>query len=180
MLEEAHEDWGGRQGWEAQDASNDSWVEVKEMRLHEQEGIQVMRKIAGKLGNETFRSGGMEKCVNVIHPKSQALLNKISLYSPELSMPLIKAKIAKRMHANYSEIIHSALFCVNEMNANLWSVLEGEANSTATPTPPSALLTLWCEKPITSLHQQLIPHYCRDEFGRANMNGFFALENERC
>lgn len=60
MQKEAHEDWGGREGWEAQDAINDSWVEVEEMRLHEQEGIQVMRNIAGKLGNERFRSRGEE------------------------------------------------------------------------------------------------------------------------
>lgn len=34
---------------------------------------------------------------------------KISLYSPErLIKPLIKAKIAKRMHVNYPDIIHSA------------------------------------------------------------------------
>lgn len=32
---------------------------------------------------------------------------KISLYSLELLLPLIKAKIAKRIHVNYSEIIHS-------------------------------------------------------------------------
>lgn len=102
-------------------------------------------------------AGGRKECAHVIHPKSQAVLNKISLYSLELLMPLIKAKIAKRMHANYSEIIHSAPFCVRQMNAYLWNVLEVEANSTATPTPLSALLTLWCEKPITSLHQQLIP-----------------------
>lgn len=44
---------GGRDGWEAADASNDNWVEVEEMRLHKQEGIQVMRKVAGKLGNES-------------------------------------------------------------------------------------------------------------------------------
>lgn len=31
---------------------------------------------------------------------------KISLFSLELLLPLIKAKIAKRMHVNYSEIIH--------------------------------------------------------------------------
>lgn len=51
---------GGREGCEAEDESNDSWVEVEEMRLHKQEGIQVMRKVAGKLGNERFRSRGEE------------------------------------------------------------------------------------------------------------------------
>lgn len=45
---------------EVADASNDSWVEVEEMRLHEREGIQVMRKVAGKLGNERFKSGEEE------------------------------------------------------------------------------------------------------------------------
>lgn len=51
---------GEERRWEVADASNDSWVEVEEMRLHEREGIQVMRKVAGKLGNERFKRGEEE------------------------------------------------------------------------------------------------------------------------
>ena len=31
---------GGREGWEAADVSNDSWVKVEEMRLNKQEGFR--------------------------------------------------------------------------------------------------------------------------------------------
>lgn len=60
-----------------------------------------------------------EKDCHVIHPKSQALLNKISLYSPEVLMPLIRASIAQRTPANYAEIIHPTPFCVRQTNASL-------------------------------------------------------------
>lgn len=89
-------------------ASNDSWVEGKEMRLHKQEGIQVMRKVAGKLGNERCRSVGGGGMLTSFIVNQNTFLNKKSLYSPEHLVPLIKAEIAKRMHVNYSEIIHLA------------------------------------------------------------------------
>ncbi len=53
-----------------------------------------------------LEAGGSEECAHVIHSKPQTFFKKISLYSAELLMPLIRAKIAKRMHVNYSEIIH--------------------------------------------------------------------------
>lgn len=95
-------------------------------------------------------------------------------------MSLIKAKIAKSRHVNYPEIIPSENIRVHQMNARPWRVLEAGANSThPAPHTPSVLLTLCCEKPITRLHQQLIPHHCREDSGPATMNGVFARENER-
>lgn len=51
---------------------------------------------------EGGRCGGR---LRLVHLKPQIFS---LLYSAELPMPLIKAGIAKRTHANYSEIIHSA------------------------------------------------------------------------
>lgn len=39
MLVKVDEDWWAGEGWEAEDASNDSWVEGEEMRLYKQERV---------------------------------------------------------------------------------------------------------------------------------------------
>lgn len=42
-----------------------------------------------------LKVGRRRECARVIHLKSQTFLNKISVYSLELLMPLIKANIAE-------------------------------------------------------------------------------------
>lgn len=147
-----------------------------ETRLGERGGMKAMRKVVGRLRNEMvgIRKGASE-------PRSSSATN---IAAAPLAAPLIKAGMAE--HVNYSQIIYSAVSAssgkrksnpekknVNE-RAFAW---EMEAGSL--PSLP-ATLTLGCEKPITSPPRLLIPRRRRVASGRDDMNGVFAVENERC